>query len=911
MSMANEQGPPRRGHNRGTGQNHARQGKHADDAPHARTVRDVLEVLAVRPAQGLSRRQVRRRRKQYGANRLPRAAGPRLWQIAADQFKSVVVALLGGAAALAFAFSQTPEGTAIVAVLMVNGLIGFVGQWRAVRSMQALREQGQPRARVRRHGRESRVRTTTLVPGDIVVLDAGDAVPADLRLIEANHLRVDESTLTGESHPAAKRTEAVEADAPLAERSPMAYCGTTVTEGSGEGVVVATGRGTEVGRLTELAEGTESAPSPLQERLNRFGGRLGWIALGLAGLIAAAGYLSGQPLLLMVETAVALGVAAVPEGLPVATTIALARGMWLLARHNALARHLPAVETLGTTTVIFTDKTGTLTENRMTVRRIVTRAGEYRPEEDDAAAGAETDPALRRLLEVGVLCNNAAVEGDEKSVGDPMEVALLRAGSRFGLHRRGALETSPEVREVAFDPDVMMMATVHETDGAFRVAVKGAPHAVLEACETVAGTEESADAEPLDASQRRAWTDHAKTLAGEGLRLLAMAEKRTADPDAPPYEGLCLLGLVGLMDPPRQGVREAVAACRKAGIRPIMVTGDRAETAAVVADQVHLVADDDAGHVMEGREIGEGDDLSPEVRRRALRTSVFARLSPEQKFHLLGLYQEEGETAAMTGDGVNDAPALRKADIGVAMGRHGTDAAREAADIILKDDAFPTIVTAVREGRIIFANIRKSLMFMLCTNLAEILAVAAASLAGAPLPLRPLQILYLNVLTDVFPALALGVGKGSAGVMDRPPRGRGESVLTGQHWLAIGGWSVLLAACVLGGLAWALRGAGMETGLAVTVSFLTLGFSKLWFVFNLREPGSTLWRNDVVRNPWIWSAILWCGVLLVGAVYVPGLSAVLKTGQPGPAGWAAVLALSLVPLTAGQVLRAVQRLRSR
>ncbi len=884
-----------------------------DDAPpaHARSVRDVLDAQGVDAGQGLSDEEVRRRRQEHGPNRLPQAEGPGVWQVAADQFKSVVVAILGVAAVLAFVAGQAAEGVAIVAVLVVNGLIGFVGQWRAVRSMQALREKGKPRARVRRDGREGQVRTTDLVPGDVVVLEAGDAVPADLRLIEANHFHADESSLTGESTPASKSTEPVDAEAPLAERSGMVYRGATVTEGSGEGVVVATGSRTEIGRVTELAEEVESGPSPLQERLNRFGARMGWLALALAGLVAAAGYASGRPILLMVETAVALGVAAVPEGVPVATTIALARGMWLLARRNALARRLTAVEALGATTVIFADKTGTLTENRMTLRRVVTPAGTHDLDEADEQ-GSETPepgPIVRRILQIGALCNNATVDEEDQPSGDPMEVALLRAARRFGHDRDGLLDRWPEDREVAFDPDVMMMATVHEEEGGYRVAVKGAPKAVLGACDTIA-TEDGEGEEPLRDERRKEWAERVRGMAEEGLRLLAMAEKRVDDPDAEPYEGLRFLGVVGLADPPREGVREAIAACRGAGIRPIMVTGDRAETAVTVAEEVGLETGGDDG-VMTGREIGRGDDLDEDVRRRALGASVFARLSPEQKYHLLRLYQEEGETAAMTGDGINDAPALRKADVGVAMGRRGTDAAREAADIILKDDAFATIVTAVREGRVIFANIRKALMFMLCTNLAEILAVGIASLAGAPLPLRPLQILYLNVLTDVFPALALGVGKGSPTVMDRPPRPKEESVLTRRHWLAIGAWSVVLAACVLGGLAWAVKGAGMETPRAVTVSFLTLGFAKLWFVFNLRDRGSRLWDNDVVRNPWIWAALAGCAALLVAAAKVPGLSFVLKTEGPGAAGWAIVLGLSLVPAAAGQVLRAVQRLRSR
>jgi Ca2+-transporting ATPase len=885
---------------------------------HARSVEQVLRDLDVRADAGLSAEEVRRRRERHGANRLPRAKGPRLWQIALDQFKSIVVAILAAAAVLAFSLGQAPEGIAIVAVLAVNGLIGFVGQWRAVRSIQALREKGKPRARVRRGGRERQNRTSALVPGDVVVLDAGDAVPADLRLIEANNFHADESSLTGESTPAAKTTDPGDTDAPLAERASLLYRGTTVTEGSGEGVVVATGGHTEIGRITELAEETESGPSPLQERLNRFGARIGWLALALAGLVAVVGYLSGRELRLMIETAVALGVAAVPEGVPIATTIALARGMWLLARRKALTRRLTAVETLGATTVIFADKTGTLTENRMTLRRVATPAGRFDLETREPENPGDVEPALRRVLEVGVLCNNATVDGPENASGpaqeqdgqgDPMEVALLTAGRRFGLGRQEMLDRSPEAREVAFDADVMMMATVHEADRGYRVAVKGAPQAVLEACDSIASSEGDG-AESLDEDLRREWAERARSMAEEGLRLLAMAEKGASDPDADPYESLTFLGLAGLMDPPRKGVGEAIADCRGAGIRPVMVTGDRGETAVAVAEQVGLEVEG-AEAVMEGPEIGEGEALDAETRRRALQASVFARLSPEQKYHLLRIHQDAGETVAMTGDGVNDAPALRKADIGVAMGRRGTDAARQAADIVLKDDAFATIVTAVRQGRTIFANIRKALTFMLCTNLAEILAVAGASLAGAPLPLRPLQILYLNVLTDVFPALALGVGKGSPGLMDRPPRPRNESVLTRRHWLAIGAWSAILAICVLGALAWAKRGAGMDTPRAVTVSFLTLGFAKLWFVFNLRDGGSRLLANDVVGNPWIWAALAVCTALLVAAVYVPGLSLVLKTEGPGAGGWAAVLLLSLVPAAAGQVLRGVQRRWSR
>jgi Ca2+-transporting ATPase len=889
---------------------------------YAQIVDEVLQALDVDPEQGLNREEVRSRRRQHGPNSLRRARRRSVWTIILEQAKSVVLAVMGAAAVLAFLFQQWAEGIAIAAVFLVNGLIGFFSEWRATRSMEALRRIGKRQARVRRAGTERTVAVRELVPGDVVIIEGGDVAPADLRLIEANKLRVDESALTGESVPVNKKVDAVEAETPLAERSDMLFKGTTVVEGSGTGVVAATGMNTELGHIAELTESAEKETSPLQRRLDQLGRRLAWITVAIAGVVAALGLLSGRPTLIMIETAIALGVAAIPEGLPIVATIALARGMWLMAQRQALINRLPAVETLGATGVIFTDKTGTLTENRMTVQRLVTSGGEREFDDDEDhdydddqqqeqeheqgqgndAGASDIAGLLRDALEVGVLCNNASLseEDDEEAQGDPTEVALIAAGARAGLSRRSLLEERPEVREVAFDPDVMMMATFHEVEDAFQVAVKGAPQAVLSVCETVARSDTERESQ-LDDASREQWADRVEELAAEGLRVLALADKRVTSPEAEPYEKLRLLGLVALHDPSRPDAKEAIAACNGAGIRVIMVTGDQPQTAAAIGRQVGLA--EDGISIMEGTELGEPDELSSEQRRRILEADVFARVSPEQKLDLVSIFQEEGETVAMTGDGVNDAPALKKADIGVAMGIRGTDAAREAADMVLKDDSLSSIVAAVRQGRIIFGNIRKSVVFMLCTNVAEIIAVAIASILSVPLPLLPLQILFLNVLTDVFPALALGVGEGDPQVMAQPPRDPKEPVLTRRHWLEIGGWAVGIAACVLGGLALALTLFDFPQPRAVTVSFLTLAFGKLWFVFNLRDPGSRFLRNDVVLNRWIWASIVLCIGLLIAAVYLPGLSDVLRTEALGGAGWGLVLALSLPPLIVGQILR--------
>ncbi|NIR44270.1 MAG: cation-transporting P-type ATPase [Gemmatimonadetes bacterium] len=893
----------------------------ADRPAHAQPIDRILSDLDVSLEEGLSSRQVKERRREHGPNRLRETKGRSVWSILFDQVKSVVMLLLGAAGVLAFAFGHLPEGVAITAVLVVNGLIGFFSEWRASRSMEALRKMGRRQTRVRREGSEDSVSVDQLVPGDIVIFDAGDLVPADLRVTEANALRVNEAALTGESMTVSKSPEPVAEDAPLAERTSMLFKGTTVVEGSGEGIAVATGMATELGRVTELAEAEEKQATPLQRRLDRLGHRLAWITLGLAALIAGAGLLSGQPTWLMIETAIALGVAAIPEGLPIVATIALARGMWLMARRQVLINRLPAVETLGATRVIFTDKTGTLTENRMTVRRLLTDGGDYELEVDpsteklhykngrDADAEAGEPPLLRQALTVGVLCNNASLpEGeDDEAKGDPTEIALLEAGRALGIDREELLDKWPEAREVAFDPDVMMMATFHERDGEYFVAVKGAPSAIVNVCDRVAQGE--SEDRPLEEGERESWLETVDELAADGLRVLAMAERRVESDQAEPYRQLRLLGFIGLLDPWRPEVRDSIAACQNAGIRVVMSTGDQPQTARAIGEQVGL-SDDGQLAVMEGSELRDPEELSDERRRRILDTAIFARVSPKQKLQLIRTYQDAGEIVAMTGDGVNDAPALKTADIGVAMGKRGTDAARQAADMVLKDDAFSSIVAAVEEGRIIFSNIRKSTLFMLCTNVAEVIAVAIASAVRAPLPLLPLQILYLNVITDVFPALALGVGKGDSNVMNRPPRSSSESVLTRSHWLRIGGWALLIAACVLAALAAAHLWLDLEGDAAITVSFLTLGTAKVWYVFNLRDPGSSFWRNDVVRNPWIWVATALCLLLLAAALFAPGLSDVLRTRWPGAQGIGLLLVAGAIPFLVGQTIRFVQRIKA-
>ncbi len=870
---------------------------------------DVLNEFGVDAAQGLNHRQVEKQRDKYGWNRLKEAKKRGAWAIFIDQFKSPIIALLAAAAVLAFAFQEWIEGIAVVIAIALNAIIGFTTELRAVKSMESLQELSKSHAKVRREGQVQQVTSDELVPADIVVLEGGDLVPADLRLIEASKLQVDESALTGESVPVSKNTEPVEPDIPLAEQSNRLFKGTAVTRGSGEGIVIATGMDTELGQISELAEQAGGEQTPLEQRLDQLGRKLIWVTLAIAVVVAAAGIVQGKDLMLMVETAIALSVAAVPEGLPIVATVALARGMWRMAKQNALINRLSAVETLGSTSIICTDKTGTLTQNRMTVTRIVTDAGAINvgdePDTGFAMDGDSIEPsqdheALRQLLQVGVLCNNAELPDmgeSDKTIGDPMEIALLEAGKRADMMRPDLREDLPEEREVAFDPEVKMMATYHQTDEGYWVAVKGAPETLLEHC---THHRTSDGIQSLDDQGRHRWQQRMTETAEAGLRVLAFAAKTVDSAEAKPYQDLTLLGIVGLEDPPREGVKESIKACHRAGIRVIMVTGDQPITARNIGLAVGVIGEQES-EALQGKTLRPLDDLTDQDKKRLQQSSVFARVSPEQKLNLIALHQENGSIVAMTGDGVNDAPALQKADIGVAMGQRGTQVAQEAADMVLQDDAFSSIVAAVAQGRAIFRNIRQFTLYLLSGNTGEIIAVALASIFNAPLPLLPLQILYINAINDVFPALALGLGEGSDIMMQRPPRRGNEPVLTQSHWIKIGLYGLLIAAATLGAFAIALQVWQLNSSQAVTVSFMTLAFGRLWHVFNMRSSGSNLLHNEVTRNPYVWGALVLCTGLLLGAVYIPGLSDALGTTGLSWRSWGLVFGASLIPLIVGQI----------
>ncbi|MBX3139462.1 MAG: cation-transporting P-type ATPase [Trueperaceae bacterium] len=929
------------------------------DAPWAEAPERALARFGVDPALGLGPDAVEAARRRFGGNVLDVGGRRSAVAVLVEQFKSVLVALLAVAAGLSAYFGQVAEAVAVLVVLVLNALIGFVTELRAVRSVEALKRLGTAHARVRRAGRLQTVPAEDLVPGDILLVEGGDVVSADARILKCSRLEADESSLTGESVPVAKEPAAVAALAPLPERSSMLYKGTAVTRGGGEAVVVATGMATELGRISRLVTAATRAPgsdggTPLERRLDGLAHRLVWLTLGVAVLVTLTGLGSGKEWLVLLETAIALAVATVPEGLPIIATLTLAQGVRRMARRNALVNRLAAVETLGATSVIITDKTGTLTENRMAVASVWLPAGEVGfeaggPNGDGVAAGTGDlgDPhvgkaggrglgeQLRHALAAAALCVTAELPSaqgapgepgaNDGGVGDPLELALLRAARAAGLERSELLARHPELRQEAFDPNTRVMATTHrlgddpgaggapaegsgdERPGATRMwqIVKGAPGAVVAACATLADGRST----PLDPAGRAAWLERNRALAARGLRVLALAERTggvaegigTGAAGAEGHHDLALIGLVGLADPPRPEVRGVLERCRAAGIRVVMATGDQAATASAVAAAVGLEAPQS---VVDGRVMAQrlADGAAGEA--ELLTASVFARMAPEQKLELIAMHQRAGNVVAMTGDGVNDAPALRQADIGVAMGRAGTDVAREAADMVLLDDAFGTIVAAVREGRIVFENIRAFVLYLLSCNLSEVLVVGLAAVLGYPLPLLPLQILFINLVTDVFPALALGAGRGDQGGLARPPRPATEALLARRHWRAVVGYGAVLTAATLVAFGVALELLGAAVPEAVTVAFIALALGQVWHVFNMREPGTPALRNQLTRNPWVWAATVGCTLLVLLAVALPPLRLVLQVEPLPPAGWLLAVAAALAPLLVGQVGKA-------
>lgn len=884
---------------------------------HERSAEEALRRLASGP-NGLSEAEAAARLGRFGPNQLLVGKPVSAWRIFLDQLRSVVVLLLFAAAAVALLIGDALEAGAIAAVLVINTVIGFWTELRARQAMEALQRLQVYEATVVRGSQRRRIDARALVPGDVLVLEAGASVAADARLLSETELITNEAPLTGESMPVEKAIEPValvnsDEEVPLAERYSMVYKGTLVAAGSGTAVVVATGPATEIGQVSKLVQETESQSTPLERRLDMLGRRLVWLALGVATIVAGLGIVRGADFWLMVETGIALAIAAVPEGLPAVATITLAVGVARMARRNALVRRLPAVEALGSTTVICTDKTGTLTAGEMTLTTLavgddvieVTGAG-YEPtgafrDSEGRAIEPSKLPELELALRIGVVANRAdlrRVDHAWKADGDPTEAALVAAGLKAGIERQRETEQRPEVGEVPFASERQYMATFNATASGGTVAyIKGGPGALLKrsSFRRRAGAVES-----LSDEERTRLRELNYDLARRGLRVLALAYrdlKEGESLDETAIHDLTFVGFAGIFDPPAPGVKDTIASFRDAGVRTVMITGDQATTAEAVARDLGVLKEDE--EPVTGREFKRLSES--ELAQRIGQAGTFSRVSPQDKLKIIEAYQSHGEIVGMLGDGVNDAAALKRADIGVAMGRRGTDVAKETADVVLQDDRFETIGAAVEEGRVIFDNIRKFIFYLFSCNVSEILVLLIAGLSGLPLPLLPLQILWLNLITDVFPALALAMEPAEPDVMERPPRDPQAAILSPDFMKLVLGYGALLTGATLGVFLFGLKVWGAEPRHAVTLAFMTLALTQIFHVFNARTPDPVLFGRRILQNRWVWGAIAVTVGLQVMTIYFAPLAQVLRTYPLRGPDWALILFGSILPLIIGQI----------
>lgn len=892
---------------------------------HALPVSAVLAELHADAERGLSAEAAAERQARFGPNRLKETAPEPAWKKFLAQFKDMVVWILIVAAVASGIQEDWPDTLAILAIVLLNGILGYLQEEKAARALTALQNMSAPSAKVIRNGALAALPASELVPGDVVEIEAGDYVPADVRLLRSFALRVQEAALTGESVPVDKDAAgAVADDASLGDRVTMAFRGTIVAAGKARALVTATGMRTEIGRIAGMLQHEERQPTPLQRRLAELGKVLVVVCLAIVAVIFVLQMLRGGALAEVFMTSISLAVAAVPEGLPAVVTLALALGLQRMVRRNALIRKLPSVETLGSVTVICSDKTGTLTRNEMTVREIfsdgvryeVSGAG-YAPQGTFSKDGALLSPLsaekdLMETLAIGAWCNNARVAPNPKGggwvvIGDPTEGALIVAARKAGIDPEAADEARPKVLfEIPFDSDRKRMSVVlRRADGSVAMYCKGAPEALLPLC-----THErrgGADVELTDA--RRA--DIAKAnaeMAGRALRVLALASRERPEKNEHGYEerGLVFAGLAGMIDPPREEVRVAVGLCRKAGIRPVMITGDHPATARAIASELQILDATPGARVLTGADLDRFSES--ELADAASHAAVYARVTAEHKLRVVRALQKNGHVVAMTGDGVNDAPAVKAADVGIAMGVTGTDVTKEASDMVLTDDNFASIVSAVEEGRGIFDDIQKFIHYLLACNAGEVLFMFAASLLGWPPPLIPLQILWINLVTDGLPALALGMEPPERDIMERLPRPVRESVITwrgGAHILVHG---ILIAAATLAVFALLQQGDPERLKLARTAAFSVMAFSQLAFAFACRSHKRTLPEMGVFTNPHLFAAVAVSGLLQLSVLTLPFAQGIFETATHFTTHeWLMIVGLSIAPVTVIEVAKLIRK----
>jgi len=875
---------------------------------HAFDVENVFDSLRS-DRQGLSSTDAKNRLSAYGPNELPDKKRISPAGIFLSQFKNYLVLILIAAAVISAFIGETTNAYVIIVIILFISVVGFVQEYKAERAMEALKKMVSPEARVLRDGAVKKIPVRELVPGDIILIEAGDMVPADARMVEAINLETVESALTGESHPVSKITNILREDTPIAERSNMVFMGTIVTRGNGMALVVGTGTNTQIGSIAQMIQAEEEEP-PLKVKFAELSKQLARIVLLASLIILIAGFLRGQEILQMLIVAAALAVAGIPEALPFIVTFTLALGTQRMAKRHAIIRRLPAVETLGSATVICSDKTGTITRGEMTVRKLYTDAfievtgSGYIPDGEFYRNGKKIDPAadkhLKELLRVGVLCNNSHLEhdGEWKVIGDPTEGALLVAAKKANLD-----EKYQRIIELPFDSERKLMSTLHTTPRGIVAFIKGAPEVMLGLCTRIC---DKGTIRPINSEDKKRILDANRAMAEDALRVLAFAERTFGPEECSEYTAGCIeqnlvfIGLMGMIDPPREEVIDSIARCKSAGIKVVMITGDNKLTAAAVGKTIGLLDED--GEVLEGSEIERMSD--DELSSAARIASIYARAEPGHKLRIIDALKRNGHIVAMTGDGVNDAPALKKADIGIAMGRSGTDVAKESSDMVITDDNFATIVRAVEEGRRIYDNIRKGASYLLSITFAEVAVLFLSFVVlNYPLPLTPLQILYVNLVTEEFPALGLSVEPASRDIMSRRPRRPGEPILSNQILL----YTLAMASVFFLGtfalFAYSEPGQPQNLRVAQTTAFATLIVFGLFNALNCRDLTGSIFRMGFFTNKKLLLALSGSIAAMLLAIYWEPMQAIFRTVPLGFEAWVRILLVAGTAVVVAEVMK--------
>ncbi len=884
-----------------------------------KTVQETLNFFEVSASTGLKEEQIRANTQTYGLNQLKAEAKKSFMRKLLEQFKDFLILILLAASIVSFAVGEKTDAMIIIAIVIINAFLGLYQEGKAEKAIEALQKMAAPNANVLRNGSPVSVPAEQLVPGDIVILETGDIVPADLRLIESSNLKIEEASLTGESVAVEKTAEASYTnEVQLAERENMAYSSTILTYGRGKGIVVETGHNTEIGKIASMIQSYEEEQTPLQKKLAKLGKDLGIIVLGVCAVVFVVGILRKLPVLDMFMTSISLAVAAIPEGLPAIVTVVLSLGMGKMAERNAIVKKLPAVETLGTTTVICSDKTGTLTQNEMTVvkvyvdEKVLDVEGEgYEMEgsikDGNEIADCDKIPSLKRLLDIALLANDAKLKKTENNklgvMGDPTEGALLTLAGKQDMLSEEYNEKYPRRNELPFDSDRKMMTTFHENIGADKIVsfTKGAPDIVLSHSKYLL---QKGEVILLTEERRTAILSMNSNFAQNALRVLAMAYRSYETmPEKISIEtieqDMIFVGMVGMIDPARSEAKEAIKLCKKAGIIPVMITGDYKETAFAIGKQLGMVTE--PNQAIMGAELDAY--TSEQMRELVKEKRVYARVSPEHKVKIVTALKENGNITAMTGDGVNDALAIKKADIGIAMGITGTDVAKNTAEVILTDDNFASIVDAVKEGRIIYANIKKFVSFLLSCNIGEILIVLLSIVMQWPVPMLPIQLLWLNLVTDSFPALALGVEKGDPEIMNEPPRDPDEPVLDKVTFRRIIIQSIAICAATLSAYRYGLLHYADNLAGARTVAFVTLITAELLRSYSARSDNHSIFKIGIFSNKALMLGTVFSFGMMFVVVYVPFLQTLFKTVPLGYKEWSIVLPCAFIPFLVGELYK--------